>query len=164
MRNIRIVTLALLLAACGTADGTKGSTLEWRALESGTEATGAEASGSDAAVRIATTPAHYRELWNEIVGAKERPQVDFERESVIFLLLGTRSTGGYAIEPKEVRSAKEGLDVSTHVTSPGKDTRVTQVITHPYAVIAVGRPDVDAVRWVEDHGGELIAARQRSGE
>jgi len=114
------------------------------------------ASGSNAAMSpaakvaiLAFTEAAYRTEWARVVGTAELPAVDFETESVVFLLAGERNTGGYSIEPHGATVEGDMLVIDATVRSPGARAIVTQAITSPYAVVAVKARGVREVRWAE---------------
>lgn len=84
--------------------------------------------------------------------------VDFATESVIFLFLGMRSTGGYAIEAQEAEVQGGIARVKAAVHSPGPGDIVTQALTAPYTVVAISSPRIEAAEWI-DRDGRLIARR-----
>ena len=98
------------------------------------------------AVLIATAD-EYARRWEEIVGGGERPQVDFDSESVVILLAGSRRSGGYSVEPRGVTVDGRVLVVDAVVKSPPPDAIVTMALTSPFAVIAVNTKAIDSVRW-----------------
>lgn len=109
----------------------------------------------------ASDEASYRALWKEHVGNGPAPAVDFAAESVVFLLMGVQSTGGYSVEPTAAAREGDSVVIDATVKQPGRGGIVTMAITAPYAVVAVPgkiRGDVD---WRSE--GRLLA-RAPAGE
>ena len=79
-------------------------------------------------------------LWNEHGSAKPRPTVDFSKDMVVAVFLGTRTTSGYAVEIIGYRSASPGLKdviVEYRETAPGRDAISAQVLTSPYHIAVI---------------------------
>lgn len=111
-------------------------------------------SGAYAAAKPQTpqaTAAHdqkrYEELWGSMIGRGEMPPVDFTKEAAVFLLAGSRPTGGYSIEPKGASLDGETLVVDAPIKGPPPDSMVTQAFTSPYAVVAVSAKNFKDIRW-----------------
>ena len=117
---------------------------------------GAYGAGSQAGVAVATDAATYESLWTQIAGRPGPSKVDFAKESAIFLSVGTRPTGGYGVEPLEISSDGDTVVIKTRMKAPPPGGIVTMALTAPYAVVAVDRPHVTRVRWL-DEGGNVIA-------
>ena len=112
------------------------------------------ASGSYAAAQpetaeaiLITSAGEYSRRWEEIIGNGERPQVNFDKESVVILLAGSRRSGGYSVEARGVTVEGRILVVDAVVKSPPTDAIVTMALTSPFAAIAVNTKDLDSVRW-----------------
>jgi hypothetical protein len=72
------------------------------------------------------------------------PQVDFSRETVIAVVLGTRPTGGYAVRIVAVdppAAPGEALVVRVEDSSPPPGTIVTQALTSPFHIVTIPRWD-----------------------
>ncbi len=95
-----------------------------------------------------TTPARevirddgaYARFWASL-GAGERPSVDFNRDVVIAVAAGQRSTGGHAIAVNRVIRAGQGLAVEVVETAPGTGCMTTQQLTQPVDVVVVAAAD-----------------------
>ncbi len=90
------------------------------------------------------------------------PEFFPERETVVAIFLGTRSTGGYAVAVTGVVEERGELYVDVQLTEPGRGDITTQVITSPWTVVKVLRSGYQ-VAWIRNAAtGELIgAARAR---
>lgn len=104
--------------------------------------------------RVAVTDQNaYITLWNATFGpapkdgrATPPPEVDFKKEMVLAVFMGEQSTGGYAVEIKDVVEEKGKLVVTVLERSPGPDSIVTQAFTNPFFVAAVKRSTLP-VQW-----------------
>lgn len=63
--------------------------------------------------------------------------VDFEREHLLLVSLGQKTTGGYGITLEDSVIRDGVLEVRVSVRQPAADAMVTQVLTTPCAVMAV---------------------------
>jgi PrcB C-terminal len=86
----------------------------------------------------------WAEFWSELgVGAK--PAVDFNKDIVIAVAAGQRSTGGYEIRVDQVRQNQGELVVEVVETAPGPNCMTTASLTQPVDVVLV--PAVKAQSW-----------------
>ena len=136
--------LALAFLIIGCASDSIGGDVEMRSI----------ATGSYAAVQpeerqaiLISSAGEYARVWEQTIGGAERPQVDFDSESVVILLAGMKRSGGYSVEPRGVRLDGRVLIVDAVVNGPPPGAIVTMALTSPYAVIAVNTKAVDGVRW-----------------
>jgi hypothetical protein len=65
------------------------------------------------------------------------PRVDFKTATVIVVFAGERPTGGWRTRVLQVDRTGDTCKVNYEVVGPPRGAIVTQVITHPYAVILV---------------------------
>ena len=143
MKNAVILLTLALAFACTTVPG--GNSVDLRTLTTGTMAA---VSPAEQRIEHASDDATYRRLWTSLVGTGEPPEVDFNKESVVFLLAGQRNTGGYSVDPRRARIEGRTLVVDATVRTPPTDMVTTQALTSPYAVVAVQRPrPFNDVRW-----------------
>ena len=96
-----------------------------------------------------------RSCGRKLIGGMAMPPVDFSKESVVFLIMGMRSTGGYAVVPQAVATPGKGVTVTAEMQSPSRGDIVTQAFSAPYAVIAVSRPGIHSAVWVR--AGDVVA-------
>ncbi|MHB0969934.1 MAG: protease complex subunit PrcB family protein [Thermoanaerobaculia bacterium] len=158
------VLFLLLSSMCRTAAVPEGDvTPEFRLLSSG--AYGARASRSvdeksAPAVEIARDARAYVDAWSRIVGSGAPPPVDFEKESVVFLALGLRSSGGWSVVPEEVVVETNAARVKARVASPGPRDITTMAFTAPYSVIAVANRGFERAEWVDQDGTPVAKGPQ----
>jgi hypothetical protein len=86
-------------------------------------------------------------LWIQHAGERTRPNVDFTREVVAAVFLGTRPTAGFSIEIVRVRQDSVALVVEYRETRPAPDSVAAQVLTSPYHIVAVPRGSTTQVKF-----------------
>lgn len=122
----------------------------------GVAATGETAgAATPAAVLVAANDADYRRAWQTYVGEGEAPAIDFASERAVFLLLGLKRTGGYAIDVQGVAIDGGRLVVDAAVQRPAAGGISTQALTAPWSVVAVKGPAFSGVTWRDRDGGEV---------
>jgi len=87
-----------------------------------------------AAVRSA---AEWETLWRLHAGERARPPVDFGKEMVVAVFLGSRPTAGFSIEIVGAREDGAVLIIQYRETRPPSGGITAQVLTSPYHIVAV---------------------------
>lgn len=75
------------------------------------------------------------------------PNVDFDREMIVLVALGERSTGGYSILVDSAGTNADGVTVWVGTSSPGAHCVTTQAFTQPVDIARISRIDAP-VRFV----------------
>jgi hypothetical protein len=128
-------------------------------------AEGDNATVNSADFAVATSDTALISLWNVAYGNQlaqpPLPEVDFRRESVVAIFIGQRPTGGYEIDLEEVTIEDGEVYVSLRENEPAEDAITTQVLTSPWVMFSVTRPNLE-IAWIRDADtSDLIAvARQ----
>jgi hypothetical protein len=144
MRALMLTGVMMLAAACTAAKG--GS----RTVEFTTVASGGYAASEAKQAVVATSEAEYQRLWTELIGkAETAPPADFAAGTVIFLLAGSRPTGGYTVVVESVTVEGDTAVVLAPVNAPRPRGMVTQALTSPYAVAFVRDRGIKTARWDE---------------
>jgi hypothetical protein len=102
------------------------------------------------APRLATarTAAEWETLWRLHGGERTRPAVDFSKELVVAVFLGSRPTAGFAVEIIGLREDGPALVVQYRETRPPAGAILAQVLTMPYHIAAVPvRGDLTDVKF-----------------
>lgn len=92
--------------------------------------------GRQVAVR---TTAEWNTLWRQHSPDRDQPRVDFGRDMVLGVFLGSRTTAGFSVEIVSARVEQGILVVRFRETRPQSDRILAQVITSPYHLVAVPR-------------------------
>jgi hypothetical protein len=97
----------------------------------------ASSSGLDKPARIVVRDdVTWRALWSQIylgsAPVPPLPAIDFSREMIVVVALGSRSTGGYGILLEDASAdAKDGTAIAVRSMSPGPGCGVTLAFTQP---------------------------------
>ena len=83
------------------------------------------------------SPAEWAALWKENGATAPLPAVDFSREMVVGVFLGTRPTAGYGVEIIRAVGNSGGLTVEYVETRPSRDTITAQILTAPYHLATI---------------------------
>jgi PrcB C-terminal len=97
---------------------------------------GAESQLDDARQVAVRSAAEWTTLWQRHAGERERPSVDFAREMVVGVFLGSRPTAGFSIEIVRAREDGQTLVVEYRETRARSDAVTAQVLTSPYHIVA----------------------------
>jgi hypothetical protein len=125
----------VLLLSCSVAQGTAP------ALR--TIAKGAQSDIESPRQAVARTVAEWDALWRAHTGSGRRgegsaaPTIDFDRETVVAVFVGSRPTGGFSVAIGSATERDGTLVVAYHETSPPPGAIAAQVLTFPYHIVAV---------------------------
>lgn len=118
---------------------------EENALSYETIALGSYSGHEDKKDHVITTQSEWRQVWslvNKNLSPKPPlPPVDFSKEMVIGVFMGTQSTGGYSITIKKVIEHETSLEVVVEETAPKAGQATTQALTQPFHIIKTIRID-----------------------
>lgn len=88
----------------------------------------------------------WEDFWFRHSGGKTvAPPVDFVKEMVVAVHLGTRPTAGYLVKILEINSTLQNIIVKYEEQKPGAGCFVAMVITHPFQIVKLSRSDKEAV-------------------
>lgn len=87
----------------------------------------------------------YQKLMNEVYSNLDQmpriPEVDFSKNSVVAVFMGTKNTGGYLVNVDKVIKRTSALTVSIYETSPGANCQETQMLSQPYEIVKIPKTD-----------------------
>jgi protease stability complex PrcB-like protein len=92
---------------------------------------------------VARTVPEWTTLWRQHSPDRPRPSVDFAREMVAGVFLGSRPSAGFAIDIVSARDDHGALIVRYRETTPPPGAIAAQVITSAYCIVALPRRDGD---------------------
>jgi hypothetical protein len=87
----------------------------------------------------ARTLAEWQALWKQHGKTEGAPAVDFGKEMIAAVFLGTRPTGGYEVEIRTARREGSALVIEYDEQVPGPDVVVTQALTSPFQIVRLPR-------------------------
>jgi hypothetical protein len=96
---------------------------------------------------VVRTEAEWTALWRQHTPDRPMPKVDFSREMVVGMMIGSRPTAGYSIDIVSTIEANGVLHVRYRETRPGRGTITAQILTSPYHLVAVPRSTATDVRF-----------------
>lgn len=67
----------------------------------------------------------------------ETPKINFDKETVVALFLGERTSGGYSIWVENVLSVNNIITINYKIKTPKRGEMVTSVMTQPYYIIKI---------------------------
>ena len=88
----------------------------------------------------ASTAEQLAALWKGHGSSRPQPAVDFSKEIVVAVFMGTQSTAGYATEIVGYRNASPGskdVIVQYRETAPSRDAITAQILTSPYHIAVI---------------------------
>jgi len=85
------------------------------------------------------TAAQYQALWKEHDPAAPAPSVDFTKEAVVGVFLGSRMTAGFEVTITAIKQENGKAVVEYVERVPRPSGMVAQVITAPYHLVRVSR-------------------------
>ena len=93
----------------------------------------------DAKQVTARTAAEWSALWTSHAPTLKTPAVDFTKQMVVGIFLGTKPSDGHQVEIVGVRTQEKDLIVEYVQRQPGRGTMAAQILTEPYHLVAVAK-------------------------
>ncbi len=81
--------------------------------------------------------AHVKAHSVEMSSSESLPDVDFEKDMVVLIAVGARSSAGYRVLPVSVRAEGDKTLVKVKERSPPPDSIAASVITYPFVALVV---------------------------
>ncbi len=94
-----------------------------------------------------------------IAQSNSRPKVDFFKDRVVAIFLGTRPTGGYSAAVSKVSVVANVATIEVTEATPAKGEMTTQALTSPWVMIAIDRSVLDfnlKVTTIQKDGGIMV--------
>jgi VWFA-related protein len=88
---------------------------------------------------VARTDAEWQALWQRHAPGRSAPPVDFSKNMVVAVFLGSRPSGGYQVQITGVRTEGNALVVQWSESRPGAGQAAAQVMTSPSFMATVPR-------------------------
>jgi hypothetical protein len=93
-------------------------------------------------VTIRTQP-EWSALWRAHAPGKPMPPVDWSREMVVGVFLGTRPAAGFSLEVVGYREEGGRVVAGYKEIAPARDAITAQILTSPFVLAAIPRRDGD---------------------
>jgi hypothetical protein len=95
-------------------------------------------SGQQTATQVTVrTAAEWQALWKGHAPTAKMPNVDFAKEMVVGIFLGSKPSDGHDVEIVGVRTQEKDLVVEYVQKQPARGTMAAQILTEPYHLVAV---------------------------
>jgi PrcB C-terminal len=86
---------------------------------------------------VVRTDAEWTALWEAHAAQRPKPAVDFSKEMVVGVFLGSRPTAGFSVQITRVSEEDGALVVEYRETRPRPDAITAQVLTSPFELVTV---------------------------
>jgi len=97
-----------------------------------------DASGQQTAKQVTVrTAAEWAALWKDHAPTEKMPAVDFAKDMVVGIFLGSKPSAGHEVEIVAVRTEQKDLIVEYVQKQPGRGTMAAQLLTEPFHLVAV---------------------------
>jgi len=93
------------------------------------------------------TAAEWKALWKEHAPIDKMPDVDFTRNMVVGIFLGSKPSAGHEVEIVGVRTQDKDFIVEYVQKQPARGTMSAQILTEPYHLVSVPK-HAGTVRFV----------------
>ena len=111
-----------------------------------------DASGQQLAKQVTVrTAAEWKALWKDHAPEQKMPTVDFTKDMVVGIFLGTKPSAGHDVEIVGVRPEGKDLVVEYVQKQPPPGTMTAQILTEPFHLVAVPK-HAGAVRFIHVPG------------
>jgi len=94
------------------------------------------------------TAAEWKALWKDHAPTEKLPDVDFTKNMVVGIFLGTKPSTGHEVTIVGVRVEEKDLVVEYSLTQPGRGTMAAQILTQPYHLVSLPK-QAGNVRFVQ---------------
>ena len=138
--NLVVTVIVAMLIASSMVDGMQAPLPR-------TIAKGDQSSIESPAQVLARTEAEWTALWRRHAGAAAVPLVDFTREMVAGVFMGSRPNAGFSITIVTSMEVKGVLVVRYRETIPSRDAVTAQILTFPYHLVAIPKATVTETKF-----------------
>jgi len=91
--------------------------------------------------------AEWRKLWQQHSPDRPMPGIDFSKESVVAVFMGSRNTAGYSIAIVSTTDANGALIVKYRETRPTPGGVTAQILTFPYHIVAIPKSTATQIKF-----------------
>ena len=142
---ILVLALGTLLAQPPGAQAAKLMTLEAPATR--TIEKGDQSNVDDAKQVLVRTDAEWTKLWQQHAADRPRPAVDFSKEMVVGVFMGSRPNAGFSTAVTSATAGNGALIVRYTETMPAAGSVSAQILTFPFHLVAIPRASVTEVKF-----------------
>jgi len=99
---------------------------------------------------LVRTDAEWTTLWKQHHPDKPRPAVDFSKEMIVGVFMGSRPNAGFSTTIISATVANGALIVRYAEKVPAPGTMSAQILTFPYHLVAIPKAPVTDVKFEKD--------------
>lgn len=144
MKNIFILISILGLLSCKPSESSTSSVAEKTVFTPIEIQSGDNGGYKTKTNLIISTQKEFLQIWEQAfanyMNKETAPEVDFEKNVIILVALGQKTSGGHTIKVNSVIESKDNTIVNILNTSPGKGCMTTEAITYPYQIVQIEKP------------------------
>jgi hypothetical protein len=96
---------------------------------------------------LVRSEADLRQLWHQHAPDRAMPNIDFSREMLVAVFMGSRPNAGFSTAIVSTTAAAGVLMVRYSETKPSPGAVAAQILTFPYHIVAIPKADVKDVRF-----------------
>ncbi len=96
---------------------------------------------------LVRTDTEWAALWQQHAPNRPRPAIDFGKEMVVGLFMGSRPNAGFSTAVVSATAGNDVLIVRYSETSPAPGRVAAQVLTFPYHLVAIPKATVKDVKF-----------------
>ncbi|MCU1385454.1 MAG: hypothetical protein JWL71_4151 [Acidobacteria bacterium] len=111
---------------------------------------GDQSNMDDAKQVLVRTEAEWTRLWQQHNPDRPRPAIDFSKEMIVAVFMGSRPNAGFSTTITAATAAKGALLVRYKETAPAVGAVSAQILTFPYHIVAITKADVKDVKFEKD--------------
>ena len=145
-----IVALAVMFAQSPAERKMRVDAMILEAPQTRTIEKGDQSNVDEARQVLVRTESEWTRLWQQHNPDRPRPAVDFSKEMVVAVFMGSRPNAGFSIAITSAMAANGALVVRYTETAPAAGAVSAQILTFPYHIAAITRADVKDVKFQKD--------------
>ena len=96
---------------------------------------------------LVRSDAELRPLWHQHAPDRPAPPIDFSRDMIVAVFMGSRPNAGFSTAIVSATAAAGVLMVRYSETNPPPGAMTAQILTFPYHIVAIPKADVRDVRF-----------------
>jgi hypothetical protein len=85
---------------------------------------------------VVRTDEDWKALWRTHAPNRPAPPVDFSKQAIVAVFLGSRTTAGYSVSIERIEPHEEGVRVVYQERRPASGDMTAQVLTSPFHIVA----------------------------
>jgi len=96
---------------------------------------------------LVRTETEWAQLWRQHAPDRPEPTIDFSKESVIGLFMGSRPNAGFSTAVVSTMEGGGALGIRYTESAPSRDTITAQIITFPFHLVAIPKATAANVKF-----------------